>query len=341
MSTWAQSGDGPVVLRAEKLGRSVREKVLVMDASFEVRKGETLAIAGPSGSGKSSLLRLLNRLDEPTSGTVYLDGVDYRKIAPRELRRRVGMVTQRAYLFPGTVAENLRFGPRQRGEELNQSRIEELLAGVGLAGYGSRDVANLSGGEAQRVSFARTLANSPEGLVLDEPTSALDEDSKHGVEALIVQIGHAQGIPCVLVTHDMGQAARLAQRVLILEAGRIVRSGRSRRCCVLKALFHGQLQLGLAQSVVAGLAALVVVLVGRRRGIHLEKELAIAMVRGLVQIVTVGSILLLLLRGPDWTSVFLLVAMIVAAERPRHGARRVCRRRSWFPPGRSRVARVR
>jgi len=225
MSTWAQSGDGPVVLRAEKLGRSVREKVLVMDASFEVRKGETLAIAGPSGSGKSSLLRLLNRLDEPTSGTVYLDGVDYRKIAPRELRRRVGMVTQRAYLFPGTVAENLRFGPRQRAEELNQSRIEELLAGVGLAGYGSRDVANLSGGEAQRVSFARTLANSPEGLVLDEPTSALDEDSKHGVEALIVQIGHAQGIPCVLVTHDMGQAARLAQRVLILEAGRIVRSG--------------------------------------------------------------------------------------------------------------------
>ena len=174
MSTWAQSGDGPVVLRAEKLGRSVREKVLVMDASFEVRKGETLAIAGPSGSGKSSLLRLLNRLDEPTSGTVYLDGIDYRKIAPRELRRRVGMVTQRAYLFPGTVAENLRFGPRQRGEELNQSRIEELLAGVGLAGYGSRDVANLSGGEAQRVSFARTLANSPEGLVLDEPTSALD-----------------------------------------------------------------------------------------------------------------------------------------------------------------------
>src|SRR5882762_5622719 len=225
MSTWAQSGDGPVVLRAEKLERSVREKVLVMDASFEVRKGETLAIAGLSGSGKSSLLRLLNRLDEPTSGTVYLDGIDYRKIAPRELRRRVGMVTQRAYLFPGTVVENLRFGPRQRGEELNPSRIEELLAGVGLAGYGSRDVANLSGGEAQRVSFARTLANSPEGLVLDEPTSALDEDSKHGVEALIVQIGHAQGIPCVLVTHDMGQAARLAQRVLILEAGRIVRSG--------------------------------------------------------------------------------------------------------------------
>ena len=213
------------MLRAEKLSRMVGQKVLVADASFEVRKGETLAIVGPSGSGKSSLLRLLNRLDEPTSGTVYLKAVDCRQIAPRELRRRVGMVTQRAFLFPGTVADNLRFGPRQRDEELPGGRIEELLTSVGLAGYGSRDVANLSGGEAQRVSFARTLANSPEVFLLDEPTSALDEDSKHGVEALVTQIGQQQGICCLLVTHDIAQAARLAQRVLLLESGRITKSG--------------------------------------------------------------------------------------------------------------------
>jgi putative ABC transport system ATP-binding protein len=225
MSTGAQSKNEAPVLRAENLGRSVRDKILVADASFEVHKGETMVIVGPSGSGKSSLLRLLNRLDEPTTGTVYLDGVDYRQIAPRELRRRVGMVTQRPFLFPGTVADNLRFGPRQRGEELTDSRIEELLASVGLAGYASRDVANLSGGEAQRVSFARTLANSPEVLLLDEPTSALDDDSKHGVEVLVTQIGREHGIPCVLVTHDVAQAARLGQRVLMLEAGRIVRSG--------------------------------------------------------------------------------------------------------------------
>jgi putative ABC transport system ATP-binding protein len=225
MTTLIDSGQSAAVLRAEKLGRVVGEKVLVADASFEVRKGETLAIVGPSGSGKSSLLRLLNRLDEPSTGTVYLDGVEYRQLAPRELRRRVGMVTQRAFLFPGKVADNLRFGPRQRGEELDDRRIEELLEGVGLAGYGSRDVANLSGGEAQRVSFARTLANSPEVFLLDEPTSALDEDSKHGVEALVMQIGREQGIPCVLVTHDVAQAARLAHRVLLLEAGRITRSG--------------------------------------------------------------------------------------------------------------------
>jgi putative ABC transport system ATP-binding protein len=217
--------NGPVVLRAENLGRSVPGKVLVTEASFDLRNGETLAIVGPSGSGKSSLLRLLNRLDEPTSGTIYFDGVDYRQIAPRELRRRVGMVMQRPYLFPGTVADNLHFGPRQRGQKLGQAAVEELLAGVSLAGCGTRDVANLSGGEAQRVSFARALANSPEVLLLDEPTSALDEDSKREVEAVIRRIGREQGIPCVLVTHEVAQAVRLAGRALILEAGRIVRSG--------------------------------------------------------------------------------------------------------------------
>lgn len=215
----------PAILRAEGLGRSVPGKVLVEDATFELLAAETLAIVGPSGSGKTSLLRLLNRLDEPSSGTVYLDGLDYRQIAPRDLRRRVGMVMQRPYLFPGTVADNLRFGPRQRGEVLSDARIEELLTSVGLGGYASRDVANLSGGEAQRVSFARTLANSPEVLLLDEPTSALDEDSKGDVEKIILQIRHEQGIPCVLVTHEAAQAVRLAQRALVLDTGRIVRQG--------------------------------------------------------------------------------------------------------------------
>ena len=213
------------VLRAESLGRSVPGKLLVDGATFEVRKGETLAIVGPSGSGKSSLLRLMNRLDEPTSGTVYLDGVDYRQIAPRELRRRVGMVLQRPFLFPGSVADNLQFGPRQRGEELSPAAVEELLSGVGLASFAARDVSNLSGGEAQRVSFARALANSPEALLLDEPTSALDDAAKRDVETLIQKIGRERDIACILVTHDGAQAARLAERVLVLENGQLVRSG--------------------------------------------------------------------------------------------------------------------
>ena len=177
-----------VILRAEHLGRSVKEKVLVEDASFELSKGGVLAIAGPSGSGKTSLLRLLNRLDEPTNGTVFVEGIDYRNIEPRDLRRKLGMVTQRPFLFPGTVADNLRYGPAQRGEKLPDESIADLLAQVGLKGYSERNVANLSGGEAQRVSVARTLANSPLVLLLDEPTSALDDAAKFEVEASIQRV---------------------------------------------------------------------------------------------------------------------------------------------------------
>lgn len=104
------------ILRAEHLGRVVGAKVLVENANFSLASGEILAIVGPSGSGKSSLLRLLNRLDEPSRGTVYLAGTDYKQIAPRELRRKVGMVTQRPYLFAGSVEQNLQFSPLQRGE---------------------------------------------------------------------------------------------------------------------------------------------------------------------------------------------------------------------------------
>jgi putative ABC transport system ATP-binding protein len=221
----ALEGSSPVILRAEHLGRTVNGKILVQDANFELHKGEVLAIVGPSGSGKTSLLRLLNRLDEPTSGTVFVEGTDYRGIEPRDLRRRLGMVTQRPFLFPGTVADNLRFGPVQRGEVLPEDSIADLLAQVGLKGYAERNVANLSGGEAQRVSVARTLANSPLVLLLDEPTSALDEAAKLEVESSIQKVVCEKSLTCVVVTHDLAQATRLASRALVLEAGRIVRAG--------------------------------------------------------------------------------------------------------------------
>jgi putative ABC transport system ATP-binding protein len=168
---------------------------------------------------------LLNRLDEPTSGTVLLDGVDHRSLSPQELRRRVGMLMQSPNLFPGTVADNIRFGPLQRGEELPGDRLHDLLGRVGLGGMGDRDVANLSGGEAQRVSLARTLANSPQILLLDEPTSAVDETTRQAVEELICSIVHQQKLTCLIVTHDTRQAERMAGKGMVMEAGRLVRYG--------------------------------------------------------------------------------------------------------------------
>ena len=207
------------VLTTLHLTRSIGSLKIVDDVSVEVRSGEVLAIVGPSGSGKSSLLRLLNRLDEPTSGTVFFQSTDYREIPPRELRRKVGMVTQRPFLFPGTVYENVSFGPRQRGEEFSPSQAEELLTRVGLGCYAARDVTNLSGGEAQRVSLARALANSPIVLLLDEPTSALDEEAKAEVESLIRDIIRETHLTCIVVTHDTAQAARMATRLMRLQGG--------------------------------------------------------------------------------------------------------------------------
>ena len=213
------------ILRAEELSRVVGGKNILSGVSFEVLAGELFGIVGASGSGKSSLLRLLNRLDEPSGGTAFLNGLDYRQLPPRELRRRVGMVTQRPFMFPGDVAGNLRFGPAQRGETLPDDQIARLLARVGLAGFAAQDASVLSGGEQQRVSLARTLANHPEVLLLDEPTSALDEQAKSGIEGLVRALVSDAGLTCVMVTHDREQARRLCRRVIVLDGGRLVRSG--------------------------------------------------------------------------------------------------------------------
>jgi putative ABC transport system ATP-binding protein len=208
-----------VLLRAEGLRREAGGKTIVRDASFALAAGEVVAITGPSGSGKSSLLRLLNRLDAPSAGRVLLADADTAVLDVHEVRRRVGMVMQQANLFPGTVAQNVGYGPALRGVALQAGEVEELLRTVGLAGYAKRDVAALSGGEAQRISLARTLANRPQVLLLDEPTSALDEAAKLVVEeALRAAMAQMAGA-CLIVTHDAVQAARLAQRTVLMQGG--------------------------------------------------------------------------------------------------------------------------
>jgi len=213
------------ILETDHLSREVAGVRIVDDVTVTVLTGRVLVVVGPSGAGKSSFLRLLNRLDEPTSGAVRFEGHDYRQIPPRELRRRVGMVTQTAYLFPGTLADNLRFGPLQQGIELPAKTIDALLTEVGLEGRSGEDVAHLSGGEAQRVSLARALANEPAVLLLDEPTSSLDAEAKDEIEKLILTVVRRNELTCVMVSHDLSQAARIADQIMVMNKGRVTKIG--------------------------------------------------------------------------------------------------------------------
>ena len=210
------------IVECRDLGRELPSdpgRSLVKDINFSVETSEVLGVIGPSGAGKSTLLRLINRLDEPTSGTVFFEGQDYRGLDMLALRRSVGMVMQRPYLFPGTIAENLSFGPAQQGRSLSGGEIDSLLSEVGLAGYAGRDALTLSGGEAQRVAITRALANEPEVLLLDEPTSALDEASRGSVEQLLESLIRERHLTCIWVTHSLEQARTMADRILVLEAG--------------------------------------------------------------------------------------------------------------------------
>ena len=184
---------------------------------LSIGEGAT-AILGPSGSGKSTLLRLLNRLADPDKGTVRYRGEDVRSYDVLELRRRACLVPQLPAPLPGTVADNVGYGPRLRGREVDPKRPLEL-AGLGPALL-DRDASRLSVGEQQRVMLARALALEPEVLLLDEPTAALDEVAREAVERTLSGLRERAGLSMIVVTHDRGQAERLATRVVQVRDGR-------------------------------------------------------------------------------------------------------------------------
>jgi putative ABC transport system ATP-binding protein len=185
------------------------------DVSLAIPSGST-ALVGPSGSGKSTLLRLLNRLADPDEGSVRFHGTDVRELDPLELRRRVGLVPQLPAPVPGTVADNVCFGPRLHGEDVDPERPLRL-AGLDPS-FAERDASRLSVGEQQRVMLARALALEPEVLLLDEPTASLDSAATRAVEDALRDL---HDVSFVLVTHDGEQAERLAERTIKLEAGRV------------------------------------------------------------------------------------------------------------------------
>ena len=202
-----------MLFELERVDYSRDGRRVLAGLSARVPEGVT-CVAGPSGSGKSTLLRLLNRLADPSAGRVTLHGVDVREREVLALRREVCLVPQLPALLPGTVADNVRYGPELCGNEADVPHSLEL-AGLGRC-YAEREAGRLSVGEQQRVMLARALALEPEVLLLDEPTSALDSRTEAGVEATLMRLVHEHGVSVVVVTHDSGQARRLARRTIDL-----------------------------------------------------------------------------------------------------------------------------
>ncbi len=199
------------------------------DVSLEVSAGQVVTIIGPSGSGKSTFLRLLNGLESYRSGTIRVNGLDLSKPAElREVRKQVGMVFQQFNLFPHlTVGRNVTIAQRlvqKAGKSEAEKRARDLLARVGLPEKWESYPAELSGGQQQRVAIARALAMEPKVMLFDEATSALDPELVG--EVLDVMRGlAAEGMTMMVVTHEMGFARSVADRVVFMDAGRIVADG--------------------------------------------------------------------------------------------------------------------
>lgn len=215
----------PCAIEARDL-RVIREGRTIVDgASLAVSCGEKVAIAGASGSGKSTFLRAMATLIPIDGGQVRLDGVDAITLPPTVFRTRVAYLPQAPPMLPGTVADNVAAGPALRGETLALERQNELVRAVGLdEDFLDRAANELSGGERQRVALARALANEPTVLLLDEPTAALDPETAAQVIDLVRRLATA-GRAVVMVTHIAAHAAALDGRRYVFQAGKLAADG--------------------------------------------------------------------------------------------------------------------
>jgi len=221
------------VIEAAQLSRHFGAITAVDSVTFRVESGECLVLLGGSGSGKTTTLKMLNRLVEPTSGSVRLGDVDTRELEAHVLRRRVGYAFQQIGLFPHlSVAENIGITPALLGwaPERIEARVESLLAMVELEPELFRERApnELSGGQQQRVGLARALAAEPEVLLLDEPFGALDPITRDRLQQSFQRIRADLGVTVVFVTHDMTEALLLGDRIGVMNEGKLVQIGSPR-----------------------------------------------------------------------------------------------------------------
>jgi putative ABC transport system ATP-binding protein len=191
-------------------------------------EGKITTLVGPSGAGKSTLFKLCNGLRSPNSGEILVKGKPIEAYDPVELRRNVGIALQSATMVKGSVLENLELPLTLQGKKINIDFAKELLHDVGLAGdLLERNAKDLSGGQRQKLSIARTLVNKPKVLLLDEITSSLDRVSQHDIEELIEKINEKYGTTMIWITHNLDQALRIGHYTWVMMNGELIESGDS------------------------------------------------------------------------------------------------------------------
>lgn len=218
----------PSALAAQNVSHRFADVVALDDVSIDVRAGTATALVGESGSGKTTLLRCFNRLIEPNAGNVFVGDRNVRKQDAIELRRGIGYVQQHGGLIPHwRVLRNVALVPRLRGETSVEARARDALELVGLpaADFGTRFPHELSGGQRQRVALARSIAAHPDVILLDEPFGALDAISRAELQTAFDGLRRKLSVTTLLVTHDLAEAARLADDVAVMRRGRIEQRG--------------------------------------------------------------------------------------------------------------------
>ncbi len=218
------------MITIENLKKNFGATQVLRGVELDVSEGEIYVIIGPSGHGKSTLLRILDMLEVPTSGDVMIRNeslYSHGDSRHQEIRKKIGMVFQNSAIFQGTVFENVAYGLRFRKISASkmQDRVSQVLREVGLEGYEKRVARSLSGGEKQRVAFARTMVTRPEIILLDEPTSNIDPVTREKIEDIIRYTRDTYNTTIIMNTHDMVQGQRMGDRIGVMMNGRIVQSG--------------------------------------------------------------------------------------------------------------------
>ncbi|MCL7415953.1 MAG: ATP-binding cassette domain-containing protein [ANME-2 cluster archaeon] len=217
-------------LKITGLGKTFREQRVLRNINLEVERGEIFAIMGPSGAGKTTLLRILNLLEKPDTGSITLDGDTIngtQQSGHSAARQRISMVFQSPALFNDTVYNNVAYSlkVRRMDKDIIKSKVSQSLRLVGLEGYENRNAKTLSGGEEQRIAFARAVVFEPDLLLLDEPTANLDPGNVAKIEEVIRTINRELNTTIIIATHHMNQVRRLADRVGMLLEGELIETG--------------------------------------------------------------------------------------------------------------------